>query len=300
MKRYVLIFVLPALLMIGCSEEKPSSEDIANKVKAAKDTTNKPKIDKEALASIFQSIPSPLEISFLIKDLGSNYNENYLNPTSNVGQYNTSYKKALNLGIYGADLAYANIYNNMSDGLNYLGAVSELADDLSIGQFFEGETIRGLMKNNENLDSLLIITTSNFEKINLYLQNQNREQISALLLTGGWLEGLHLINQVYQETPDNELRDRIGEQKEVLEQLLQLLNYYKSDSNISKLLGQLQRLKDIFDKVTITVTEGEGSFQEVDGIMMYVDNSTTTININDEQVKNIREVTDSIREQIIN
>jgi hypothetical protein len=45
-----------------------------------------------------------------------------------------------------------------------------LANDLSIGQFFDFTTIAKLATNSKNLDSLLLITTQNFNSINSYLQ----------------------------------------------------------------------------------------------------------------------------------
>src|SRR5690606_9800998 len=123
---------------------------------------------------ILNRIPSPLKISVLLKESGKKYDAAFLNSPENVSKYNTNYKRALNLGIYGTDLGYTNIYEQTQDGVRYMSTIRNLANDLNIGQFFEMETIGRLVSNNNNLDSLLLITTQNFNAINHYLQSQDR------------------------------------------------------------------------------------------------------------------------------
>ena len=79
--------------------------------------------------------------------------------------------------MYGTDLGYTNIYEQNQDGVKYMASIKELADGLNIGQFFDIETIGRLATNSKNLDSLLLITTQNFNSINHYLQTQNRSNL---------------------------------------------------------------------------------------------------------------------------
>src|SRR5688572_12452045 len=179
------------------------------------DTTSVgPTIDAQVIGQILQGIPAPLEISVLLKESGKKYNGGFLNSPDNLSKYNSNYKRALNLGIYGTDLGYTNIYEQNQDGIKYMGSIKELADGLSIGQFFDLETIGRLATNSKNLDSLLLITTQNFNSINNFLQSQDRANLSVLLLTGGWVEALHVLCEVAKSNPTNkELQETIGEQK---------------------------------------------------------------------------------------
>ncbi len=305
MKKLILASLTCSLLLsCGESEKKPSIEDLEatkDSLKTISETqkTEFTEEEKAEITQIFNSIPSPLEMSFLIKSIGSEYDVSYLNPSENVLNYTDTYDKALNLGIYGSDLAYTNIYNQNQDGLAYLSNVRSLAKDLSIDQFFASEVLTNLIKNSNNLDSLLVITTSNFEKINLHLQNQNREQLSVLLLTGGWIEGLSLACNVYNDKPNAELKDKIGEQKAGLEQLLQLLDYYKEDNKIAPFIADLKKLNEAYDAVKIEVIEGEPEIVEQDGIMMVVDNSETVISYSEEDFQNISATVKDIRKNII-
>ena len=122
-----------------------------------------------------------------------------------------------------------------------------------------------------------------------------------MLLTGGWLEALHITCQVYKKNPDNVvLKEKIGEQKIILEQIQLLLSLYESDPDIKNLSAQLKDLQGVFDQIEITTTYAESTFQEVDGVLMIVDNSTSSINITDQNVADITSITAAIRNNIIN
>lgn len=260
-----------------------------------------PQISEGVIDDLLQEIPSPLEISVLLKQSGKKYNVEYLNSPDNIARYNNNFQKAMNLGIYGTDLGYTNIYEKNTDGLKFMSSIKSLADDLNIGQFFDLETISRLATNSKNLDSLLLITTQNFNNINHYFQTQNRSNLSVLLLTGGWLEAMHITCSVAANDPKNkELQEKIGEQKIILEKVIKLLSFYKdSDAHVASLLSDLQSLEEVYKKVTITYTYKESTFEVVDGVMVIKDNSTTTVDITPEQVTEIKNLSSSIRTKII-
>src|SRR5688500_16027417 len=171
---------------------------------------------------------------------------------------------------------YININKKSQYGKKYMSKIKDLANELNIGQFFEMETIARLVSNSNNLDSLLLITTQNFNTINHYLQTQNRSHLSVLFLTGGWLEALHITCEVARTNPGNsQLQDTIGGQKIILENILHLLSFYKdSDRNMATLLTDFEALKKSFDTVTITTIYKPSTFEVVDGVMVVKDNSS--------------------------
>ena len=291
---------LIALILVACGSEKKTDEQSFLETIDAEKSEGSPG-SEAAIAEILQQIPSPLEISVLLKESGKKYNAGYLNSPDNISKYNSNYKKALNLGIYGTNLGYTNIYEQNKDGVSYIGVIKKLADGLSIGQFFDIETIGRLATNSKNLDSLLLITTQNFNSINHYLQTQGRANLSVLLLTGGWLEAVHITCNVAASDPDNkELQEKIGEQKVILNNIISLLTFYKdTDQNMASLLTDMEELKKVFDKVNITYTYKESTFEIVDGVMVIKDNSSTTIDITLENVNEIRTLLGSIRNKII-
>jgi len=302
MKRFLLLSLgILSFSIWSCeSDTKLNEQAFLDSLSTASE--EKPVISDEVLESIFQQIPSPLEISVLLKESGINYNESFLNSTDKMATYNSNFKKAVNLGVYGTDLGYTNIYEQNQDAIFYLNAIRDLSDGLSIGQFFNFGTIKRLATNSRNLDSLLLITTKNFNSINAYLQEQQRSNLSVLLLTGGWVEALHILCQVAEKNPDNqELIERIGEQKITLESIMLLLSFYSdSDPNIRELTEKMTQLQTIFENIQITQTYAESTLEEVNGIVTITNKSTSSINITNEDVKKISATTAQIRDFIVN
>jgi hypothetical protein len=294
----VFLISLLALFFTACGTgKKPDEQAFLNSLDSAK---SGPTIDEEVINSILQQIPSPLEISVLLKESGTKYNAGMLNTPDNLSKYNSNYKKALNLGVFGTDLGYTNIYEQNQDGIKYLSSIKSLADGLNIGQFFDIETIGRLATNSKNLDSLLLITTQNFNSINHYLQTQSRASLSVLLLIGGWVEAMQITCQVAaKDTKNKELQEKIGEQKIILEQIVLLLSFYKNDANMASLLNDMNELKVAFDKINITYTYKESTMEIIDGVAVIKDNSSTTINVTNEDIEAIRTLTNSIRNKII-
>ncbi|WP_236614052.1 hypothetical protein [Nafulsella turpanensis] len=261
----------------------------------------KPEVSEKVISDILQQIPSPLETSVLIKQSGSKYGSSMLNDPKKVSAYNTSYEKAINLGIYGTDLGYTKIYDQNQDAVFYYNSIKDLVDELSLSQYFDFGTVKRLALNSSHMDSLLYLTTKNFNNINTYLQDQKRSNLSLLILTGGWLEALHIACQVAEENPGNQvLVERIGEQKAIMDKIMLLFSFYsKSNTSMAKYQKELQPLADAFSKVQIAHTYAEPTFSEVDGLLVVKDHSTSTVKVSEESLKQIAFITQSIRKEII-
>lgn len=258
------------------------------------------KVSQEVLTEIIQRIPSPVEIVALIKASGADYSEGMLNPTTNAEKYTTNYKQAFNLGVYGADLGYINIYEKTISSLSYLNAVKSMADLIKVGQFFDFNTLKRLSSNKENMDSLLYITTSNFNRMDEYLREQGRSDLSILSVAGAWIEGLYITCQVAKSTGNAELIERIGEQKLAMADIALLLDQYKNDENMANIAADFNRIKIAFNAVVIETTQGEPEMKEVEGRLIIVDNSTSNVSISKETLDNIIEVVTDVRNKCIN
>jgi len=293
---FVLTFGL--FTLTSCGEEKPKDETTGTTEANAGTADTEPQEDILApgvMNDIIQSIPSPLEVSILIKDLGTDYHKD----PDLVDNYTNNYKKALNLGVYSTDLGYANIYEKNQDALNYLNSIKKLADGLNIGQFFDYTTIKKLTQSNKDLDSLLQLTTQNFEKINTELRKQKREYLSILILTGGWLEANYITSLVYKESNNADLREKIGEQKLVLNRILLVLNVYKNKPNFSSFIADLEELKKVYENVEIVEKDGISKFEVVNGEIVITDTKETVVNISESDVQSINSLVASIRNKII-
>ena len=288
-------------LLLGCGNNNASTEEVNNTGTDTEEAVNtsSTQASDDIISDILQAIPSPLEISFLIKEVGTKYNSTNLNATDLVNNYNTSYQQALNLGTYATDLGYANLYGKNQDVLNFLNCVKNLADKLNIGQFFDYETIRQLASNSGNVDALLQLTQQNFEKINYHLREKKQENLSILILTGGWVEAIYLTSLVHQETKNKQLKEKIGEQKLVLEQILMVLEIYKTKPNFSTLIGDLKELKKVYDGVVLKTTVGQTKTVEKNGELIVETETKTEVNISDADVEKITSLIKSIRNKIV-
>ena len=289
-----------SLLMVNCQGDNKSkkTDDFTIPDSIFKD---KPlMISKEAMNDIIGNMSSPVEMAALIKSTGVPFNQKYLASTSKVDNLDTDFKQALNLGIYGCDLGYLNMYEKTGSIINSMQAIKKLADQLRIGHFFDFNTIKRLATNNENIDSLMYISVSSFNNMDEYLRDNNRSDISSLLVTGMWVEGMYLACQVVKEAPNPQLRDRIGDSKIVLSDLLLILKNYKANQAFAKLVTEVEKIKKEYENVSIHVESGEPEMIEVDGMLMFKPNDVQIVNMSDETLAKIISAIENTRAMIIN
>lgn len=301
MVRKVIYILLPVFLIFSCntSDKRSDFSGEFNIPDSLFEQVPLP-ISEEAMDDIIQNISSPIEMAALIKESGHPFSQKYLCTTDYVDDYNTSYKQALNLGTFGADLGYLNIYNKTGTVISYISAIKTLADNLKIGQFFDFSTLKRLATSGSNLDSLMYVSLSSFNRMDEYLRENNRSNISTLIVTGVWIEALYLATQVIKETPNDEIAERIGEQKIILNDLLLILKNYRSDKNFANLIKDIEEIKKEFDNVKIIYEIGEPESIEQDGMLVIIQNETSIVEITDEQLNNIISVTEKVRNKIIN
>jgi len=184
--------------------------------------------------------------------------------------------------------------------LRYLTNIRELASDLRLEQFFDFNTLNRLSESSKNIDSVLFITNSGFDKMTRYLINQDRSNIAVLISAGTWIESLYIATHA-PTTPENKelINKRIGEQKKVLDNLMLLMNAYEHNQGFDELLKDMRNLKNEFDQVVISYVYAEPSVIEQDGSLVVVDNSRSIVDISDETVQRIAEAVAQIRYSII-
>lgn len=289
--------ILSAIILLSACGGAGENEDVN-----FDDTTTVNKgasISSDAIHDVIKSIPPPVEMTALIKESGAEYDNELLNNTSKVSAYVTTFKKSLNLGVYGADLGYINMYEKTYASIQYLDVVRDIAEDLNIGQFFDFATIKRLATNNKNMDSIVYISTSSFEKMNNYLAKQKRDNISTLMLVGGWIESMHLACKIASGNNNVELKKRVGEQKVALDQVMILLEMFKANSEYDVLYKDFSDLKTIYNSVKITYVYKEPVTKEVDGMLVVEDQSSSEVTITEDQFAAILKKVEAMRDYMI-
>lgn len=255
-------------------------------------------VSGEVVSDMIQNISSPVEMANEIKNSGVGFSKDILNEAGKEGQYETNFKKAVNLGVYAADLGYINTFSKTTVVVDYLTSIKRLADGLGVGQFLDFSTLSALAKNSTNLDSLKQLSVNSFNNIDKYLREQHRSNVSTAIVVGTWIEGIYITGQVISQTNDKGLVDRLGEQKNIVE-ILDIVVSSRTESefkNLSKMMGDL---KSIYDGVRITTELGQPETKEVDGMLVIEQNEITHVEITPEQVNSIIEQVNAIRNSII-
>jgi hypothetical protein len=301
-----LIYILLTLFLFtsinSCKNEKKDNTDYGSEFIVPDSVIHDGnfEISEEAINDIVENISSPVEIAALIKNVGVPYSKEYLATTDYVDNYNTSFQKALGLGIFGADLGYQNMYNKTGSVITYIQAIKELADGINVGQFFDFTTLKRLVTNNQNLDSLMYISVQNFNQMDQYLTENNRGNLSALIIAGVWIETMYLLGEVIKESPNAELSEKIGEQKLIFGSLMLLLRNYEKDPDFKELVADLSEIQVLFGEVTITEEIGEPTMEEdADGALIIVQNDKQFIDISDETLFKIIDKMVEVRNKII-
>lgn len=288
----VLAFCSVNLLFTGCGGNNDADSDDAETEKVDSTKTNIFKVDN----TLF-SVPSPIQTSLLIKKSGANYNKSMLNPVKNKSSYSTTNKKALNLGVYGADLGYVTIYEQTQDAIGYLQAVQSLANEIGVSGAFDQALMKRFETNLGNRDSLLSLVSVAYRSSDAYLKNNDRKDVGALILAGGWVESLYFSVNIAKESKNQEVINRIGEQKTSLENLIKLLTPYYNQEGYTEFIDGLIDLAYDFDGVQSRYNYVKPTVDVKNKITTI--NSKTDVIITDEQLKAISEKVQNLRNQII-
>lgn len=280
----------------SCSNESNSGFDMSGDTISGEQL----QFSQDVVNNMIQNISSPVEMANQIKNSGAGFDQSILIPTDYVEKYNTSFKRALNLGMYSADLGYINTFNKSSVVVSYLVAVKDLADGINVGQFLDFPTLKRMATNSTNLDSLKQLSVTSFNDMDRYLRDQKRSNVSTAIVAGAWLEGIYVTCKVIEKTRDHDLIMRLGEQKEIVNILLLILNNYsQTDRNFQALVDKIQEIKKIYEQVRVTTEIGEPETVEQDGMLVIVQKDKTHVDITDEQVDQIIEKVSAAREFVI-
>lgn len=266
------LFLGAVLAFTACESEESSGTNEEVNLQEDQDTNQVTR--REKVKHILYTIPSPMEMASLIKKSGANFDKSNLNAVENANNYVTTKTQAINLGVYGADLSYASMFDQDKESIFYLSAAQKLARSLGVEKAIGDEIIERINANKDNRDSLLAIVSEAYWSLNGYLKEGDREAVSALVIAGGWVEGLYLASQ--HMTDDNaELKQRIAEQKYSLKDLLGLLNSYP-DESLTSVKEDLMAIESIFSNVDINKGKTETSEDE-SGTMVIGGESSVTI-----------------------
>lgn len=227
-------------IMTACTEQpkdKPAEEVPQEEI---------PAVLEEEVAFV---LPSPLQIASIFKKSGLTYSGNISNPVGNITKYSSRLSKSLNFGVYAADLSYCVLNNQSQAALEYMKAIRQLSDELGISSIINSESLfKSFEKNIGVEDSMIAILSNIQEQLDVHLQENKQEYLSAVYFVGGWIEAMYIGSKLVKEK--QKLSYRLVEQMTILEMLVKGLSMNPNKTpQLDKLIADLQSVKTIYDNL---------------------------------------------------
>lgn len=247
------------LLLSACGGEKAEDTTTITATEPQADTA----ITTAVVDDFFSKIPSANAIPALLQRTGADYNAKLTNKAGSAAAYTVnSGKAALNLGVYGADIAYLCAYEKNKEAQAYLTDVQKLAEHLNANDAFGAAMLERMKKNVDNNDSLLALTDQGMKLASSLLKQSERSREAFLIGTGGFIEGLYLAVGLVESFPkDLKPADRdlillpltrsIADQKPVLADLVAISKSVNLEAEDAKLVKQLTGLLETYETLNL-------------------------------------------------
>lgn len=253
-----------AFLVAGCSGSSDENEiqnvDIDSTDLVTADST---------LQVVDYSVPTPNELFEIIKLQGGKQQMNLVNSLENSENYVDVKSKALNFGVYSADVAYLSCFGIGIDFLKYFKKIEELGEELGISGAFDQGVMERIENNEANADSLFTISNDTYYNSYMYLEENQKGVELSLIMAGGYIESLYIITNLVKTYSDSDpIVEKIGDQKVVMENLIDFITQYGDDASVAEVITDLKSLSEVFEKnMTFQESSSKVSNSE-DGTLM--------------------------------
>ncbi|TNE53024.1 MAG: hypothetical protein EP338_13345 [Bacteroidetes bacterium] len=250
MNKFVYILLASVPLWYACSGEEP----VENK--------NIDVVEEEEGSTIVFNIPSPSEQFELISMLDG---EKDIMLVSNPNKRFVGTKqRALNFGVYIADLAYMTSFDETSKYMQYFNQLEKIGNELGVTEVFTKEMGDMVKKWNNNPDSLFQLSNETYSKSFQKLVDIDKGNELSLMLAGGWIETMYLIfgtSKGFGKSP--EIDQIIADQKLVAENLIDFMIDYQDNADVSEYMNKMGQVLDLYNGMDCKTEET--SIEENDG-----------------------------------
>ncbi len=274
-KSFVLkgtMLIAAGMLLASCGSETPKEDTVttppADTVKAASAETEE----------VSYSLPSPLQIASIFKKSGLKYKDGVTSSLKDPSKYTTNLSKALNLGVYSADLSYTVLNKQNQEAMNYMKLCRSMADNLGMGSVFEQSNLsKRFEKNIGNEDSLAYIIAELQMVTDMYLDENDQQQVTSIVFAGAWVESMYVGSKVYEKGKDKSLNSKLAEQMTILGSIINALKAQeKKDQTISGLVADLESIKTIYDALP-SVKNNPAAADDTEKEMTLTDDEVSTL-----------------------
>jgi hypothetical protein len=255
MKKTIVAMILPFLVLsfIGCNSGSGNKKAPTQKLKNIEAQQVKT-IEKEISKNVYP-LPTSVQVIKMLTDLEVGYIIGISNPPESSKKYYTSAKRSINLGVYGADLSYATLYNISQEVIDYMDVIRNIANDLNMSKIYNAPLYDSIKKNFDNKDRLVKILTDAFNDTYAYMSENDQQNLAMLVVGGAWVEGMYLTTHVseaaYQVAGISKV---LIEQKKSFDLYLDLTKPYMDDSMIKDFVNNLEPIKKVYSGLGTSLT----------------------------------------------
>jgi hypothetical protein len=253
--------------------------------------------DTSDIREIYYGLLTPVEVCNIFERLGIPFNDTIILPIVNENLYMSSYKAAMNLGVYGVDMGYMKLFGINWQTISYFNTIETLSKRLNIPDEFLAKAIKKIDPEISNADSLTAIMNEAYRNIDNHLRQEGNEGTLGLMLMGGWIEAMYLATQLAYNPakPDPEVVGKIAEQKYSLMSLLSFMKNYYDDPMVVFYTKKLKYLNRWFDTFEIYYRPGEVS---IDTLKQVITTRGTEMDITTGTLNEIRDYVAKLRNEI--
>lgn len=214
-----------------------------------KEAIKKENIEAEVREFVYP-LPTAFEVTELLNRIEASYIIDLSNSPDNVDKYLTEPSKALNLGVYSSDLSYASTYNQQQYIVDYMTASRKLVESLDMTAAVDPELPKKIEQNENNKDELINLITESFYDTYDYLNRNHRAPVSAMIISGSFIEGLYIATNISDNTFNNkEMVKIVMTQKEPFQKLMDLLNNYSDTEYCADIIEDMTPLYTVFQSI---------------------------------------------------
>lgn len=239
-------------MLVGFSFCKNSEKD-SNSAKDSQANSELYNDDEIFDEMVLFSLPSPGEIIERLAEADIVYIKENTNPVENSNKYIGLQSKALNLGVYIADMAYSAVFTRSTETIQYLDAIQTMGNEINISTSTFQSLAERSKANVGNMDSLLLISNDAFYNMIEFLEDGGKENVISLISAGAYLESIYIaLGSVDEYSEDNDILNQIVDLKYPMDNLRERTSYIKNDPNIKKTITFLNEVEKIFSEFSST------------------------------------------------
>jgi len=256
MKKTLAAVIIPLLILSfsGLTSCKSCKSDTQKKVTNA-EIEQKENLEKELQKNVYP-LPTSAEVISTLTEMEVGYNLGISNPPEMAKKYFTNTKRAINLGVYGADLSYATLDNMDQQVMDYLDAIRILVTDLNMSRIYDRPLYDSIKKYFDNKDKLVKILTKAFDDTYAYMSDNDQQSLALLVVGGAWVEGMYLTCNVNEAAFNHrDFASVLLNQKKSFELYIDITQPYLEDSQIGNFLRDLDPIKNVYAGIGTSLTD---------------------------------------------